>query len=211
MQELLDNANGAAARLIQFGLQPTLTTVSDQEYHTLLQRYFADDKFRERVASVGEGLGLVVHATSAAQLILVPTEGSVFRARSPDNAAKVALAAMAIAASFWPTPLEMDRATAPGARVPRIKKEDAVSVLRRIVDKAEPGTHAHDVSEWRDADIDHADRNTLFALVRKAVEVLVRNGMIIEDEGEMLRPTLRFATVAYHLATSPEFNEVQNA
>lgn len=76
---------GDAAQLVASGLQPRLRPAGSPEYAELVARYQADVGFRDVVAAVADGLGLVVLDVSVASgIVVAPVPGSPFELRLAD-------------------------------------------------------------------------------------------------------------------------------
>jgi hypothetical protein len=213
MHSLLDlNTRGKASRLLHFALSPRLTTANDEskDYASLIAEYTSNEPMREAFSDLCAGLGMSVKAITPQQLIVTADSGSVFRARNPDGAVRIGVAVLATLTAFWPTPIELDRSGLPSARVPRVRVEDVVQTLRRIVTDAEPGTPQAAMAMLRDDDADHTGRNTLGAFVRSAIRELINGGMLTE-QGDTYAPTQRCAALARHLAQNHQFQGLQNA
>lgn len=73
-----------AARLIQWGLQPKIRPVQQQEYRELIRQYMNRSEFQMIVREMSDGLGLYVLNVTEHGIVLSPREESVFRMKASD-------------------------------------------------------------------------------------------------------------------------------
>lgn len=73
-----------AARLVAYGLRPTLRPSKEPDYAELLQRYRAESHLRELVFSIAKGLGLVVLGETDLGIVLGAEDQGPFAFRIDD-------------------------------------------------------------------------------------------------------------------------------
>lgn len=73
-----------AARLIQWGLQPKVRPIQQQEYRELIREYMNRSEFQMIVREMSDGLGLYVLNVSEHGIVLSPREESIFRMKTSD-------------------------------------------------------------------------------------------------------------------------------
>lgn len=73
-----------AARLVAYGLRPTLRPSKEPDYAELLQRYRAESPLRELVFAIARGLGLVVLGETDMGIVLGAEDGGPFAFRLTD-------------------------------------------------------------------------------------------------------------------------------
>lgn len=83
MSRPLDTAEDAA-RLVSYGLRPTLRPSKEPDYGELLERYRADGNFREHVHVIARGLGLVVLGETDLGMVLGAEQEGPFAQRLAD-------------------------------------------------------------------------------------------------------------------------------
>jgi len=111
-----ENATRDAARLLGFGLQPTLRPGAEPEYEALLRRYRQSSEFRATLMAIAEGLGLSVLGDTDHGLVLgamqagpfAPTLGGYKRHMRPAERMSHGLVLLAIAAFSFPTGADLD-------------------------------------------------------------------------------------------------------
>jgi hypothetical protein len=106
---------GDAARLVGFALRPKLAQGADPDYAALCGRYRVDTEFRDLVAAIVDGLGLVVLAFTDQGLIVCPAHPSPFTFRLRDypgyeakRRALIGLVQLGIAATCYPRETDLE-------------------------------------------------------------------------------------------------------
>lgn len=106
---------GDAARLVGFALRPKLAQGADPDYAALCGRYRVDTEFRELVAAIADGLGLVVLAFTDQGLMVCPAHPSPFTFRLRDypgydakKRALIGLVHLGIAATCYPREADLE-------------------------------------------------------------------------------------------------------
>ena len=106
-----------AARLIQWGLQPKIRPVQQQEYRELIREYLNRSEFQMIVREMSDGLGLYVLNVTEHGIVLSPREESVFRMKAsefrPSNSTSDlrlldGLVEITIAATVFPRERDLD-------------------------------------------------------------------------------------------------------
>jgi hypothetical protein len=106
-----------AARLIQWGLQPKIRPVQQQEYRELIREYLNRSEFQMIVREMSDGLGLYVLNVTEHGIVLSPREESVFRMKAsefrPSNSTSDlrlldGLVEITIAATVFPSERDLD-------------------------------------------------------------------------------------------------------
>lgn len=132
-----------AGRLIQWALQPDARPTAEPEYRELLNRYMDRLTFRSVVQEIAAGFGLRPLDADLHGLVLVPTEGSVFRMKPSEYRASSGaddrlidgLIQVAILATVFPRAQDLAE-PATVARPPITVKEVELT-LRQICDRIE--------------------------------------------------------------------------
>jgi hypothetical protein len=190
-----------AARLLSFGLRPMLRPGRDPDYAELLQRYRSNGTFREHVAVIARGLGLVVLGETELGLVLGAEEGGPFALRLADYRRSGlgveermchGLIQLAVAAWFFPTAQSLEDPDAiAGARLSgRRLAEYLVGICKELEARAEedPDAGAPELQEaWR-AILARAETrstpdgrrssSTLAGMIGQALEALERGGLL---------------------------------
>ncbi len=106
-----------AARLIQWGLQPKVRPVQQQEYRDLVREYLNRSEFQMIVQEMADGLGLYVLNVTEHGIVLSPREESIFRMKttefrptnsSTDTRLLDGLVEVTIAATVFPRERDLD-------------------------------------------------------------------------------------------------------
>lgn len=106
---------GDAARLVGFALRPKLAQGADPDYAALCGRYRVDTEFRDLVAAIADGLGLVVLAFTDQGLMVCPAHPSPFTFRLRDypgyearRRALIGMVHLGIAAACYPREADLE-------------------------------------------------------------------------------------------------------
>lgn len=131
-----------AARLVQWGLRPSVRPVQEPEYRDLIVSYHDDSAFREAVHGVAGGLGLFVLDVSEHGVVLGAEDDSVFALRPAafrpgQHPADVrlldGLAQIAIATTVFPRARDLDED--PDLARPPVTVTEIEDQLRRICEQ----------------------------------------------------------------------------
>jgi hypothetical protein len=213
-----------AARLAAKALPPYANAETDAEYKSLLAEYFAKPILRQHVDAILRGLDLkLLDVHFERGLYLAPTDqSSKFAYRFSDfrqsykdeEKVALALAHVAIAAAFFPTSQSIDDDEIVPTTLLRMRRllTDLSSRLEQdYAEKAESVPPANDAQltrpGWsliarlppRDPEGQRASFNSVFGIVKTAVNHLVETGMLREEpsytedpDHETYRPTYRY-------------------
>ncbi len=226
-----------AARLVQWGLQPTQRPSHDHEYRDLLVHYLEEPSFRQEVSDVARGLGLDVLDASDLGIALAPAGESVFAARpadfrpgaSADDRLLDGLVQIAIAATVFPRARDLQEE----ARLVRqaVSVDELEDRLRAACDrlaegaKGMPDPEAGDAAAlyeaWRvfrgrPSARETADgrqtRSSTRGVIRFNLDRLVEFGCFRREQRsgkEVYAPTWRYQVQVRELAAITVFTEVR--
>ena len=130
------------ARLIQWGLQPKVRPVQQQEYRELIREYLNRSEFQMIVREMADGLGLYVLNVTELGIVLSPREESVFRMKTsefrPSSSSSDArlldgLVEVTIAATVFPR--ERDLEDDVNRPRPPVTVDEVEEQLRALCDK----------------------------------------------------------------------------
>lgn len=204
--------NLLAARLISFGLPPMRSVSSDAEYRRLVALWLGDTNgFRSRVAAIAAGLQLhVADVSHDFGLVIIPSSRqSSFAVRVADvrkradgpNVGAIAIAYVAVAATFFPT----DDLLEDGAHALAQRPSDVVrilgSMIRKHADAA--GGNPRGATSWQELEVlperldgsKRASMASLEGLVTIVMSDLGQQGLLREStdgKGLLFHPTHRW-------------------
>jgi len=130
------------ARLIQWGLQPKVRPVQQQEYRELIREYMNRSEFQMIVREMADGLGLYVLNVTEHGIVLSPREESVFRMKTsefrPSSSTSDArlldgLVEVTIAATVFPRERDLDDDV--NRPRPPVTVDEVEEQLRSLCDK----------------------------------------------------------------------------
>ena len=227
-----------AGRLIQWGLRVKERPALQLEYKELVDRFQDRADFRQLVKQVAEGLGLRVLDWGEHGLALAPAadspfalKGASFRSGRSDADERLldGLVQVAIAATLFPTPNELDE-DAVVARPP-VSVEEVDETLRRICDrlaeqaKGHPDLSVAEVSDgvyeaWRvyhdrvsvqETRDNRAGPRTTHRIIERNLSRLVELGCFIQPRGETMtfQATWHYHVLVKELAASALYQSIQ--
>jgi hypothetical protein len=189
-----------AARLVSYGLRPTLRPSKEPDYAELLQRYRAESPLRELVFAIARGLGLVVLGETELGIVLGAEDAGPFAFRLNDYRVGLSVEArmchglvqLAIAAWCFPNARALeDPDSISGTRVSvRGLVEHLIGLCEELKERAEddPDAGSPELQEaWRTILARAATRgtpdgrrsaSTLAGMVAHALESLERGGLM---------------------------------
>lgn len=188
-------------RLVAFGLRPRLRPAHSEEYRDLVRCFQADQRFRELVEGVCEGLGLVILDAGDYGLVLGGSEDSVFAWRLEDYKSGLSveerllhgLVHLGIAAFCYPSAESLDVSeeqvvhTVSAAAVERDLREACVRLQERLgkddVPEASPELEralALYLAQAATKDAQARARKTTLGMVQTALEKLAEQGLLVE-------------------------------
>jgi len=234
-----DNELYIAGRLIQWALRPHARPTAESEYRELLDRYLEQLQFRDAVRAIASGLGLQVIDANLLGVVLVPTEDSIFAAKSSDyrpaaNAEERlidGLIQVAIIATIYPRAHDLEEDSAIAR--PPITVEDVEETLRNICDRLEdasrglPDTVANDratglYEAWRvyrekasakTTDNARVSPATTRRAIERSLEFLQQQGCFTHSSHgsrEEYRPTWRYQVMIQEWSATHIYNIVRS-
>jgi hypothetical protein len=228
-----------AGRLIQWGLRVKERPALQAEYKELIDRLQDHSDFRLLVNQLAEGLGLRILDWGEHGLALAPAvdspfalKGASFRANRPDADERLldGLVQVAIAATLFPTPLELEE-DAVVARPP-VAVDEIDETLRRICDrlaevaKQLPDPSAADVNAgiyeaWRvyqsrlstqETRDERAAPRTTYRIILRNLERLTELGCFVQQhtDAPTFQATWKYHVLVKELAATTLYQRVQN-
>lgn len=194
-----------ASRLVGIALNPKAkpgASGTGEEYKKLLDRYLEEPEFASDVRDIAAGLGLeILDADPARGLLCATTTESPFQMVSQDFAggmsgtqrALYGLIMIAIAATFYPNPVDLDDIHHEPKRTMGDFKELLERVSKAAGSDAEEEVVPADRNFWRISQLyqkladtkpnERAGSSTREGMIRKALEEFDRGGLVrpIED------------------------------
>jgi hypothetical protein len=233
----LDAIHDGAA-LVRWGLQPRKRPAQEPAYESLLNRYLSSDQFREVVREVCRGLGLIVLDACEHGIVIGPTADSQFAVRptdfrsrpSTDDRLLDGLVMIAIAATIYPTPRDLDED--PTFAKPAVTVEEVEENIRRLCERIQDeNKHAPDPENpsengdlyeaWRvyqslptnsEAEEGKSNRRTARRYIEFGLERLREFGCFTIESRESrtcYQPTWRYQVLVKELAAATILNRVQ--
>ena len=190
-----------AGRLIACGLRPRLRPSHNEDYRELVRVYRSDQRFRDLVDGVCDGLGLVVLDVGDFGLVLGGAEDSVFAWRLDDYKAGLSVEErllhgvvhLGIAAFCFPTAESLDVSeeqvvhTVSAAAVERDLRETCLRLQERLgkedVPEASPELEralALYLAQAATKEARARARKTTLGMVQGALEKLTEQGLLVE-------------------------------
>jgi hypothetical protein len=224
---MISDLSLAAARLLQWALQPKELPYKNAEYRELLERFSDQLEFREVVKTVAAGLGLQIIGVPDSKLgmVVAAASDSVFAMRPSDYRANSSedtrlldgLIQVAIAATVYPR--ASDLLTDPRQVRNAVAVEEIELTLRQIVDRIEatqrgqPDPSVDGVYEaWRvykhrlsaRATKDRrAMSTTTSSMIGYALDFLCKQGCFSKEKGvERYRALWRYQVLVQEYAAS---------
>lgn len=225
-------------RFIHFGLDTDARPGGDAEYAQIVQLYLDQSEFRRLTQSVALGAGLEIVEVGERGIVLVPSEGSLFRMKpaevrslaGADDRLLEGFVQVGIAATVYPRAelLDADLST----RRPAITAQEVEELIRRLCarleeeergapDPARSDVEAGLIAGWHvyrrripeDGSRRRVGQATL-ALIEKSLETLAAAGMFVRrvKEGKTsYQPLFRYQVQVVEFSANRAFQLVQNA